>query len=114
MPVYQQRGRIPKKRHVAFKQADGTLYPEELVGNKGFSGNSSLLYHLRQPTTVTAVRALRELRFESDPDPALRPRHFRTAAIAAGQSAVLDRVPLLGNADVVLSLAGPQREDDFF
>lgn len=114
MPIYQQRGQLPRKRHVVFRQPDGSLHPEELIGNKGFTGPSSLLYHLRQPTTVKSVRGLGDLRWESDPDRTLRHRHFRAARLKGGPSPVLDRVPLLFNADVALSLATPERGDDFF
>jgi len=61
MPIYHRLGRVPPKRHVAFRKPDGSLYPEELVGNKGFLGLSSLLYHLRLPTAVKELRVLREL-----------------------------------------------------
>ena len=49
------------------------------LGSHGFSGPSSLLYHLRRPTTTTAVTLFRELKWEADPDPTVKPRHFRTA-----------------------------------
>ena len=114
MPIYQQRGQLPRKRHVVFRQPDGSLHPEELIGNKGFTGPSSLLYHLRQPTTVKSVRGLGDLRWESDPDRTLRHRHFRAARLKGGPSPVLDRVPLLFNADVALSLCTPERGDEFF
>ena len=59
MPFYHRLGQIPRKRHLVFRRPDGGLHSEELVGNKGFTGPSSLLYHLRPPTTVESVRALR-------------------------------------------------------
>jgi homogentisate 1,2-dioxygenase len=114
MPTYQQHGRIPRKRHIAFRDPDGALYPEELVGNKGFSGRASLLYHLRPPTAVRSARLLRELAWEAEPAAALRNRHFRTAGLATGKSPALDRVPLLFNADVALLLSRPEADDDFF
>lgn len=45
-------GVIPDKRHVVFRQPNGNLYQEELVGTQGFSGMSSLAYHLYPPTKV--------------------------------------------------------------
>ena len=57
LPIYHQLGRVPRKRHVAFRKDDGALHYEELVGNQGFTGPSSLLYHLRLPTAVKSVRA---------------------------------------------------------
>ncbi|MFQ5739995.1 MAG: homogentisate 1,2-dioxygenase [Acidobacteriota bacterium] len=114
MPIYQKRGEIPRKRHAIYRQADGSLFPEELMGNKGFVGPSSLLYHLRPPTKVLGVRQLKLLELEPDPHQALRHRHFETARLAAGGSAVLDRISLLFNQDIVASFAQPREEDQFF
>ena len=114
MPIYHQLGRVPRKRHVAFRAPDGSLHPEELVGNKGFSGPSSLLYHLRLPTAVKSVRPFRDVRWEAEADRTIRHRHFRTAGLETGPSPVLDRVPLLFNADAALQMVRPQAEDDFF
>jgi homogentisate 1,2-dioxygenase len=114
MPIYHQLGRVPRKRHVAFRGDGGALHPEELVGNKGFTGLSSLLYHLRAPTAVKSVEIFQELTWEAEERGALRCRHLRTAGLQAGPSAVLDRVPLLFNRDVALLMATPQQDDDFF
>jgi len=56
MPIYHTLGEIPHKRHSVFRKSDGSLYVEELMGNKGFTGPSSLLYHLYQtdPAQVAA------------------------------------------------------------
>lgn len=114
MPTYHQLGRIPKKRHTAFRSPEGALYPEELVGNKGFTGPASLLYHLHAPTAVRSVRPFGDRDYAAEDRGALRCRHWRTARLAPGPSAVLDRAPLLFNADVALLLACPTGEDDFF
>jgi homogentisate 1,2-dioxygenase len=55
MPIYHSLGKIPHKRHTAFKKADGTYHYEELFGTEGFHGMSSLLYHLHRPTQVSAI-----------------------------------------------------------
>lgn len=114
MPIYHQLGRIPAKRHMVFRQGNGALYAEELIGNKGFVGPSSLLYHLSRPTRVLKVEERGELRWESDPKRALRHRHFRTAKLVGGPSPATDRIPVLFNSDVALSVATPSHEDDFF
>ena len=49
---YEARGRLPAKRHVAFRE-NGTLLTEEVMGFEGFSGNESILYHLQTPCRVT-------------------------------------------------------------
>jgi homogentisate 1,2-dioxygenase len=111
MPIYHQLGCFPQKRHVAFRKEGGGIHYEELIGNQGFIGPSSLLYHLRLPTAVTSVRPLAALEWAPEPERVLRHRHFRTAGLATGPSAVRDRVPLLFNADVALSLVRPRKED---
>jgi len=114
VPIYHQLGRVPPKRHVAFRRDDGGIHYEELVGNQGFTGPASLLYHLRLPTAVKRVRTLRDLSWSAEPDRVLRHRHFRTAGLRTGPSPVLDRVPLLFNAEVAISVARPEKEDAFF
>lgn len=114
MPFYTKLGKLPKKRHQVFRQPDGSLYPEQLIGNKGFTGIASLLHHLRQPTSVTKVRKLRDARLEKDGNQTLRHRHFRMHRLPAGGSAILDRVPLLFNGDLASFFVQPDKEDDFF
>jgi homogentisate 1,2-dioxygenase len=113
MPMYHRLGEVPPKRHTVFRRPDGGLYAEELVGNKGFTGPSSLLYHLRQPTRVLEVKPFKELAWEAEPDRTLRHRHFRTRALASGPSPTIDRTPLLFNADVALSIVDARAEDEF-
>jgi homogentisate 1,2-dioxygenase len=114
MPIYHQLGTIPRKRHIAFRREDGRLQPEELMGNEGFTGPSSLLYHLHQPTQVKSARLFKDLEWRGEPEPVLRHRHFRTAQLSTGPSMVLDRVPLLFNTEVALSIVQPRQPDDFF
>ncbi len=114
MPIYHQLGRIPRKRHVAFRKQGGGIHYEELVGNQGFTGPASLLYHLRLPTAVKRVQPVETLAWVPEPERVLRHRHFRTAELATGPSATRDRVPLLFNDDVALSLVRPRKEDSVF
>jgi homogentisate 1,2-dioxygenase len=114
MPIYHRLGAIPRKRHIAFRREDGRLQPEELMGNEGFTGPSSLLYHLHQPTQVRSVRLLKDLEWTPEPEPLLRHRHFKTSQLHSGPSMVLDRVPLLFNAEVALTVVQPRRPDSFF
>jgi homogentisate 1,2-dioxygenase len=114
MPIYHQLGQVPEKRHIAFRSPDGHLYHEELIGNKGFVGPSSLLYHREQPTHVRSVKALKAIVWEAEPEHAFRHRHFRTAKLPTSQSLTADRIPLLFNQDVALTFAQPVAEDDYF
>src|SRR6185503_10293599 len=52
MPYYRVVGEVPRKRHVQFRRPDGGLYAEELMGEEGFSSDSSLLYHVHAPTAI--------------------------------------------------------------
>ncbi|MBM4129754.1 homogentisate 1,2-dioxygenase, partial [bacterium] len=115
MPVYHKLGRLPAKRHVAFRKDDGSLYYEHLMGNLGFTGLQSLLYTLRRPTTVKAIEPAWVTPREAEPDSSLRLRHLRSHRLPpAGGSAVRDRRLLLFNDDVSLSLTRPTAADPFF
>jgi len=107
MPYYRSVGHVPRKRHTQHRSPEGTLYFEELMGEEGFSSNSSLLYHVNIPSTVVDYRAW-ELPDQSlVPNHPLVPRHLSTHKLfdegATGVDAVTGRRLLLGNGDVRLS-----------
>ena len=106
MPIYHTLGQTPRKRHTVFRQESGELFSEHLMGSVGFSGPSSLLYHIHRPTAVLKTRMVRELKLAADPNSALRMRHFHLAELTKAGSPTLGRTPLLFNADVTLSIAG--------
>ena len=115
MPIYHRLGEVPAKRHSIFRRPDGGLYSEELMGNKGFVGPSSLLYHLRPPTQVLRVQEYTTtIKWEAEADRSFRHRHFRTGQLQAAPSLAFDRIPILYNDDVAMSVASPQNEDRFF
>jgi homogentisate 1,2-dioxygenase len=114
MPIYHTLGKIPRKRHIIFRRPDGALYAEQLVGNEGFTGPSSLLYHVYPPTTVKSARRIRDVKYEVDPDRTLKHRHFRTARLARGGSPTLDRTPILFNDDVAMLYSQPDKQDEHF
>jgi len=114
MPIYHSLGQIPRKRHQVFRKPDGGIYYEELVGNKGFTGLASLLYHIHTPTEVRAVERVKDLHPQPLDDGDLRHRHYRTGNLPAGGSPILDRVPLLFNGEVQLSHVRPVLQDNFF
>ncbi len=114
MPIYHTLGKIPRKRHIVFRQPNGKLYAEQLVGNEGFTGPSSLLYHVHPPTTVKSARRIRDVKYEADSDQTLKHRHFRTARFARGGSPTLDRTPMLFNDDVAMLYSAPDKQDEHF
>ena len=107
MTFYYQMGEVPHKRHVQFRKADGSLHHEELMGIHGFAGIQSILYHLRPPTAIRQVGQHRRVEIDYEDEESLRPRHLRSLALPAGGDAVDGRIPLMGNADVVLSVVRP-------
>jgi len=114
MPIYHTLGSIPRKRHTAFRKPAGGIYAEELMGHEGFTGNSSLLYHVHPPTTIKSAKRIRNMAFEADEDQTLRHRHFRTARVKSGGSPTLDRIPLLFNQDIAMLYVEPDKTDEHF
>lgn len=107
MTYYYKLGEIARKRHTQFRQADGSLYHEEVMGIHGFAGAQSILYHLRPPTAVRRVGLVATAPLVYEEAGPLRPRHLRAAPLPAGGDAISGRVPLMGNSDVVLHIARP-------
>jgi homogentisate 1,2-dioxygenase len=110
MPVYHRLGEIPSKRHKVYRKPSGELYAEELMGNMGFVGPSSLLYHAERPTAIRALHTLKEIHWDPAPCEPLRHRHFRTKQLTKTGDAILDRIPLVFNNDVSMSMVRPADE----
>lgn len=109
MTYYYRLGAIPHKRHTQFRQPDGSLYHEELMGIHGFSGIQSLLYHLHPPTQVRQMEMLCRTDIVYEEVEALRHRHLKAANIPVGGDALEARLPLMGNHEVVLYVTRPDR-----
>lgn len=114
MTYYYKLGEIPHKRHTQFRQPDGCLYHEEVMGIHGFAGIQSILYHVRPPTAVRKVEVVERVEIPYEEGGALRPRHLRAAPVPPGGDAISGRVPLMGNNDVVLYVARPTKAMDFW
>lgn len=102
---YVRLGTLPPKRHIQFRQPDGTLYAEQVFGTRGFSGPASILYHTNLPTQVAACERLGDIRPGAIPEEPLRHRHLKTRTLPARGNAVSGRVPLCFNDDVTISYA---------
>lgn len=107
MTYYYKMGSIPHKRHTQFRQPDGSLYHEELMGIHGFSGIQSLLYHLHPPTQIQQIGLEKTVDITYEEQDCLRHRHLRTAKVGTGGDAIEARVPLMANADICISVARP-------
>ncbi|HEX6921455.1 MAG TPA: cupin domain-containing protein [Actinomycetes bacterium] len=114
MPYYRRIGEVPRKRHTQFRQPDGSLYAEELMGVEGFSSDASLLYHREIPTAIVASEVFDGPSFERRPNHPLKPRHFRTHKLDGVGDPVLGRQHLLANADVRMSYAVADRPSPYY
>lgn len=111
---YFKLGTLPHKRHTQFRKADGTLHHEEVMGVHGFSGIQSILYHLNPPTQVRSMEVLCRVEMQYEEQSALRHRHFRTASTRDGGDLIDNRAPMMGNQDVVIYTARPDRSMDYW
>ncbi len=116
MPYYRVTGEIPRKRHIRFNRPDGGFYAEELMGEEGFSSDSSLLYHVHPPTAIVKSEAVADGLGPTKlaPNHPLLPRHYRTAELAVGGDLVLGRQPLAGNEDVTISFVAADAESELY
>lgn len=114
MPFYHRLGQLPPKRHTQFRNPQGVLYTEEVMGLEGFSGIQSLLYHNHPPTRIKKAEKIGSV------DPgfvdfgALRARQFRTNRITPQGDALEARQVLLGNDDVWLGMSVATKPMDYF
>jgi homogentisate 1,2-dioxygenase len=110
MAHYQAVGSIPPKRHTQHRRDDGGIYYEELMGEEGFSSDSSLLYHRNIPSAISSS-AVWELPDQcTTPNHPLLPRHLKLHSLfgpedVAGTDVVTGRRLVLGNGDLRISYA---------
>lgn len=107
MTYYYKLGNIPHKRHTQFRQANGSLYHEELISIHGFAGVQSLLYHLHPPTQIEKILLEETVEIPFAEPGALLHRHLRTATVETGGDAIASRIPLMANTDVCIFVARP-------
>lgn len=106
MPHYRAVGEVPPKRHTQFRDDQGKLYSEELMGAEGFSSDSSLLYHQNLPTAMVDAHTVGEHGRGTESNLPLKPRHFRTQDLSETPAdAITGRRVLLANADVTICFA---------
>jgi homogentisate 1,2-dioxygenase len=109
MAYYRQVGEVPPKRHTQFRDPVGVLYSEELMGEEGFSSDSSLLYHRGIPSAMVDARNWELPDLSTTPNHPLKPRHLKLHDLFTGDDpgrgvdAVTGRRLVLGNGDVRIS-----------
>jgi homogentisate 1,2-dioxygenase len=113
MPYYKL-GEVPKKRHTQFRRPDGGLYAEELFGEEGFSGVSSLLYHQFPPTRVTRVERFADVCQSEWKQETHRHHHVKTKDIQPEGDLITGRKLMFFNPDCTISVARPNTSMEYF
>ncbi len=108
MPIYYKVGTVPHKRHTAFKKPNGGYYYEQLFGTEGFSGMSSLLYHIHRPTQVKAVLGREDVSPRIAVDKNIMARKFNGWSVERKEDYLDARTPLLVNNDCHIGIAMPR------
>lgn len=98
-------GEIPHKRHTMFKKEDGSLYREQVMGTRGFSGTQSILYHQYMPTEVVRSELIGTYLPEYEEQQSLKHRHFFTSKADKQGDGLTARNYLLGNQDLLIGTA---------
>lgn len=109
MPHYYSVGTIPHKRHTQFRQADGTLYSEQLFSTEGFSNDYSLLYHIHPPTEIISTDEPYDAMPKIAEEKMLKHRSFEGFNIEPEADYLKSRKPVLVNNDCHIVLAAPTR-----
>lgn len=110
MPYYTKLGLLPKHRHTALRDESGELYYEELIGEEGFSLDSSLVYHKNIPSAIVNAYSWKLPDQSLTPNDPLLPLHLKLHDLefegdGGNVDAVRHRRLVMGNSDVRLSYA---------
>lgn len=110
------QGAVPRKHHLAFRDADGRLLYEEAYTRAGFDGPYTLAYHRGRPHATRSAEIRHGFRVpQAAPPRPFAKRHYRTQDLARKRGPAVDaRVPLLFNADLAISLATPDVPDPVY
>ena len=114
MPFYHSLGKIPEKRHIVSRQPNGNLYQEELVGTQGFSGLSSLVYHLYAPTCVKQKGKPYSVKPEIAVENGLNAMSFKGFDIKPVEDYMESRKTLFVNSAMHIGLAAPMKPTEYF
>ena len=113
MSFYQSKGLIPNKRHTVFKKDADSIYYEELISRKGFSGIYSNVYHLKMPTKINKLGKIHAVNIESIKTKH-QVRHLQTTIISNKGDIIYDRIPLMFNDDLIIYKAHVNKDMDCF
>ncbi|MBA2559912.1 MAG: homogentisate 1,2-dioxygenase [Propionibacteriales bacterium] len=108
MSYYRTLGSLPPKRHTQHRLDTGSLAFEELMGEEGFSSDSSLLYHRNLPSRIVDSVPWAHGDLGTTPNTPLRPLHLRLHQLfdptdVSAVDVVTGRRLVLVNGDVRIS-----------
>jgi homogentisate 1,2-dioxygenase len=108
MAHYRSCGTLPHKRHTQHRLDDDALAFEELMGEEGFSSDSSLLYHRNLPSRITGAEVWDLGDLSTKPNHPLKPLHLKLHELFKTDDiddvdVVRGRRLVLGNGDVRIS-----------
>ncbi|MBL0014582.1 MAG: homogentisate 1,2-dioxygenase [Flavobacterium sp.] len=109
MPIYHKLGSFPQKRHIVFEKPNGGLYYEQLFGTEGFSGHSSLLYHVHRPTQVKEIIKSYSVEPKIAIDKNIKSLLLKGFDLKPHADFLESRKPMLVNRDCTIGLAAPQQ-----
>lgn len=109
MPFYQKLGKIPKKRHTVNRKANGELLSEQVFGTAGFTGMTSILYHMQPPTTVLRYGKEYSVAPEIAIERNLKMTLLKGMQIKPEDDFLESRKTVLTNATVNITLAAPRK-----
>src|SRR4051794_30748181 len=104
---YVAAGSIPRQRHTQHRAPDGSLYAEELFGVEGFTGRSSLLYHVTPPTRVRRIEPLGAVAIAEQDEGGHHHSLVNTREVEPRGDVISGRIPLFFNSDVVMGVIRP-------
>jgi homogentisate 1,2-dioxygenase len=107
MPIYHHLGNIPQKRHTVFKSPKGNFYYEQLFGTEGFSGHSSLSYHIHRPTQVKEILKSYSVQPKIAIDKNIKSLLLKGFEIKPTADFLESRKTILLNGDCQIGLAAP-------
>lgn len=109
MPIYHKLGNFPQKRHTIFKSPQGNYYYEQLFGTEGFSGFSSLLYHVHRPTQVKEILKSYSVAPKIAVDKNIKAMLLKGFEIKPADDFLDSRKTVLMNNDCHIGLAAPKQ-----
>lgn len=113
--IYQKSGEIPKKRHTVFQDENGRHRYEQLFGTEGFSGISSLLYHLHRPTQIISIGEPLDVTPKAAVEKNITPRCIKGFEAKPTDDFLESKKNLFFNNDLIMGVAAPRKSmTDYF